>query len=178
MQDEDRGPTEYQPQEIENIRIGYRVAVQLWTYEGSAAWNRFSVILVANSILVGIAGSALADNAVSGWTLSFPAAGLVLCFLWWTILRRGMGYQFHYTRSARCLEKLLEGPLGTVSEGEKFGDAYPVQYDDRPGRIYQMPFLGQLKMRHSAALVIAVFFVVNVLLLATSYAALQSAPRV
>ena len=33
----------------ENAQIGYQVAVSLWTYQGSLNWNRFNVMLTANT---------------------------------------------------------------------------------------------------------------------------------
>ncbi len=162
---------------LENARIAYRVAVQLWTYEGTAAWNRFNVMLVANSILVGVAASALVSNARTEWLLWFPIAGIALCAPWWAILRRGMGYQFHYTYSARCLEELLHEPMRTVRDGRKLSEGESVTYSDRPGDTHTMSDLGRVKMRYAAFFVILVFLVVNLAMLWTMVPALCPAPK-
>ena len=53
---------------LENARVGYTKAVDLWIYMGGEVWSRFNVMLVANSIVlaaVGILASAILTGNLS-----------------------------------------------------------------------------------------------------------------
>lgn len=41
---------------IENARVGYQVATNLWVYEGTTIWSKFNALLVANSIILAMVG--------------------------------------------------------------------------------------------------------------------------
>jgi hypothetical protein len=153
------------PKLLENARVAYRVAAQLAAYEGSASWSRFNVMLFANSILVGVAASAIVNNARAVWLLVLPAAGILLCGLWWATWARGMAYNSHFAASARYLEERLGEPMTTLRDGARLADGEAVQYPDRPGETHRMTFPANIRMVHSGRAVILVFFALNLLML-------------
>ncbi|HEM61711.1 MAG TPA: hypothetical protein ENO24_05435 [Chloroflexi bacterium] len=151
---------------LENARVAYRVAAQLAAYEGSASWSRCNVMLLANSILVAVATSAIANNLPMLWLLVLPAAGIFLCILWWAIWTRGVAYNRHFAASARYLEDLLDVPMSSLRDGARLADGEPVQYPDRPGETNRISFPASIRMVYSGAAVIGLFFAVNLLMLA------------
>jgi hypothetical protein len=121
---------------IENARIGYQVAVGLWIYEGDENWARFNVMLVANSIILGVIGLVV-TSAQPKLSISFlmSIVGLILCVSWSLITKRGFDYQNYYVKSARELEeRFLAQVLKTVSRGSVFASGRPVaiELDGKP----------------------------------------------
>jgi len=106
----------------ENARIGYQAAVDLWTYEGEQVWNRSNVMLVANSIVVAVIGLVItSQRPVPVLTVVLPITGLILCAVWFLLMKRGFDYSVYYVLSARELkEQYLADPVKTVSRGGDF----------------------------------------------------------
>ena len=107
---------------IENIRIGYQTAIEMWAHCGDEAWSRFNVMLVAHSILIAIAGSALLrDSPLIYLTFILSAAGLFLSILWGIMMERAFAYQNYFLLSARDIEENGSmAPIETISKGKKF----------------------------------------------------------
>ena len=115
----------------ENARVGYQAAVDLWTYEGEQSWARFNVMMVANSIVIAVIGVALTSQSpLPVLTVVLPIVGLVLCAVWFLIMKRSFDYQTYYVLSARELEEhYLADPVKTVSRGGSFADGKPVSVE-------------------------------------------------
>src|SRR5205823_737646 len=116
-------------------------------------WSRFSAMMVANSILLGVAGQFVVENKPGLpwlWFLAFPVVGLALCYLWAAAVSRGLQYQDYYVRAARSIEQTHLSPTITVvSEGQN-------QAESRMGGF------GQLRTRSTMRWVIVVFVVLHI----------------
>lgn len=156
---------------IENARVGYQAAVNLWTYEGQLIWARFSAMLLANSIVVAVIGIVISgDRALPVFSVGMPIAGLILCILWWLITKRGFDYYVYWIRSARELEEeFLKDPVKTVSRGGKLAD--DEEQESEPviaggSKPPTMSWLGsRLRIQSASYLVIVVFMAVYVIVL-------------
>ena len=81
--------------------IGYQTILNLYIYEGNLTWNRYNVMLVANSILIasiGILFSNLSDHSVM--ILVLIVAGITLCCFWYSLTQQGFKTCKHYYWSA------------------------------------------------------------------------------
>ena len=81
------------PVVLETARVGYEVAVNLWTYQGSLIWNRFNIMLTANSVIVSVIGLLLSSDAdLTVFAVLLPIVGLLLCLVWTLLAARGFVY--------------------------------------------------------------------------------------
>jgi hypothetical protein len=114
--------------QIEDVRVGYQVAVSLWTYEGAQNWARFNVMLVANSITLALLGLVVtSERPAPSISVVMSLVGLVLCSAWFLITKRGFDYQKYYVLSARELEEhFTSSVIRTVSRGGSFADGHLV----------------------------------------------------
>jgi hypothetical protein len=95
------------PVVLENARVGYEVAVQLWTYQGSLIWNRFNIMLTANSVIVSVIGVLLSsESRLTGFAVLLPIVGLVMCLVWTLLAARGFVYHGYWASRARELEEM------------------------------------------------------------------------
>ena len=102
---------------LENARLGYQVAVNLWTYQGNLNWNRFNAMLTANGVIVSVIGLVLSsESRLTAFVVVLPAVGLVLCALWAVFAARGFAYHKYWSSRARELEESYLAPaVRTVS---------------------------------------------------------------
>ena len=144
------------PVVIENARIGYRVAVNLWTYQGSLNWNRFNVMLAANSIIVAVLG--VVSNQSTSLVIRFllPVIGLFLCVVWVFLTSRGFDYHRYWSAQALALEReYLSDPVRSVSQAQPTEEgASKVQFS----RLSQLPVLSDLGRQKGAAFAIVGVF--------------------
>lgn len=111
----------------ENARIGYQVAVDLWGILVETSWSRFNAMVVANSIIIGM----LALTLISDKKILFIFAsvisiiGIILCILWFFLMKRDSEFQYYYSRSAGELEEYLN-KVETVRRGHKFANGEKV----------------------------------------------------
>ena len=123
--------TQHADETTVDARVGYQVAVSLWTYEGEQNWARFNVMLVANSIILGIIGLVVtSDHARLSVSFVMSILGLILCAAWFLITKRGFDYQHYYVRCARELEERFLGQVvTTASRGSIFAGGSPVTFE-------------------------------------------------
>jgi hypothetical protein len=100
---------------IENARIGYQVATNLWIYEGNTAWAIFNAMLVANSIV--LAAEGIGSGLVKKW---FPVIGFVLCIMWYSLNSRGLQVHDYRVHVSREIEEMYLRPVNILSRGAKF----------------------------------------------------------
>jgi hypothetical protein len=170
-------PSPYDPEDEESAPVAYEVAVRLWTYQGIAAWDRFSAMLLANSIVLVAVATLLAQSIMLYALPLLPLAGIALCIFWFTIFERGAEYELHYIWKARELEPLLgDGGIRTVRDGHDFGSHRTVLYhDEEKDRSYAMACTGRFKTRRAGRGVILTFVLVHVVMfVGSSVAALNS----
>lgn len=154
----------------QNARVGYRAAVNLITYEGEGVWARFNVMLVANSIIMAVIGSALtSERVLPVLTVCLPIAGVLLCAWWFVLLKRGFDYRRYWILSARELEeRYLANPVKTLSRGGVFADddEEPVSFiiggETRP---YRMSRLGRIRFTKWYWVIILMFAILYGLML-------------
>ena len=96
---------------LENVRVGYEVAVNLWTYQGNLNWNRFNAMLTANGVIVSVIGFVLSsESRLTAFAVVLPMVGLVLCALWTVFAARGFAYHKYWGLQARELEESYLAP--------------------------------------------------------------------
>lgn len=158
--------------DTEILLVGYRVAVRLWTYQGTASWARYSAMLLANSIVFATVAAMLTSDVMLCAVPLLPLAGFALCIFWLAIFERGAEYQSHYVRKARELEWCFPGEsVKTVQDGHDFGSGKKVTYRNGEGsKSHRMSWAARLKMRHAGRGVVAVFFLIHGLMFLASTA--------
>ena len=153
--------------EREDARIGYQVATNLWSYEGTIHWNKFHTFLVANSIVFTGLILILTNGTSNGLLpLALPVVGLILCLIWLLVIRRGLDYYKYWIFSARELEESHLSPtVNIVSRGGDFADGREVTFtisgSERHHRLSCISSI--LKVRGASYLLIAIFAVLYVL---------------
>jgi hypothetical protein len=162
--------TEPKPQdEIESARIGYEVATNLWIYEGETFWSKFNSLLVANSIILGsIVLLMTVTDRLRILNLGMPIIGIILCFVWSIITRRGLEYYRYWIFSAREIEeRFLKGSVQTVSRGGDFADGKEVEIKiGDKNKPFKMSRYGRLlKVERTSYLIITLFAVLYLALL-------------
>jgi hypothetical protein len=89
----------------EDTRTAYEVAAGLYMAENQLTWDRFNVMLVANSVVLagaGVAGDE--DNLFRPAVVSLPIIGILLCIMWVLMMDRGFRYHDHWRDSAELIE--------------------------------------------------------------------------
>ncbi|MGB3477835.1 MAG: hypothetical protein WBB67_01600 [bacterium] len=151
----------------ENAYLGYQIATTLWTTDGQAVWSKFNAMLLANSILIASIGFFI-NSQQYFLSIYMSIAGLVLCLLWYFIIKRGFDYYKYWIFSARELEeKYLGKPLKIVSRGALFADGKEVQLEiDKKKVAHQMSCAGQIiRVEQAASLIILLFVLIYSVLL-------------
>lgn len=148
--------------ELENARTGYQAAVNLWIYEGSQIWSKFTAMIYANTIVVATIGiittsTRAADLGVFRVTLGI--LGLVLCMAWIFLTKRSFEYYNYWILSARELEENhLSDAVQTVSRGAVFADGKSVCFQTKPPICHQAsPRLPNVRIQTISYLIIVVF---------------------
>ncbi|MHB1134259.1 MAG: RipA family octameric membrane protein [Chloroflexota bacterium] len=160
------------PEDKENGRLGYQVAVDHWASQDGTTWNTFNAMLVVQSAILTVIGLVLAYTP-RAWPFAIvlAAIGFTLCRLWRRMMARNFGYQNYWTYSASELEAAFLGPVRTVQRGAKFANGEEVSFEsaDPKQRRYHMPEEGRLPVRDAVTWVIrllaAVQFVAGTLAL-------------
>ncbi len=113
----------------------YRVAVDLWRYEGEQVWQRNRVMLVASSILIAAVALLLTSDVADDFRVlstALASGGLVLCVGWVLVLVYGFTRRDAYGRVARRLERdflALPDYEGPVRAGESVRQGLAVWYE-------------------------------------------------
>ena len=118
------------PVVLETARVGYGVAVNLWTYQGSLIWNRFNIMLTANSVIVSVIGVLLSSDAdLTVFAVLLPIVGLVLCVVWTLLAARGFVYHKYWaSRACELEEAYLSDVVRTVCEAKSSRDDGRVKF--------------------------------------------------
>ena len=110
-----------------SAELAYQTATQLLIHEGSLVWNRFSVFLVANSVVIAAMGVLLrADAGAVLFSACFLALGLCSCVFWYLLTVRGFHRCGHYHEILVGLEKeCLGDTLLVLRLKESSGEFWP-----------------------------------------------------
>jgi len=122
-----------QDNNLENARVGYQVAVNLWTYEGETLWSKFNAMLVANGIFLAAISLFMTASNRPVFSILLPcvmsSVGIILCVFWFLLTKRGFEYHDYWVFSAREIERqYFKSLIQTVSRGERFADGQEVQF--------------------------------------------------
>ncbi len=124
----------------ENARTGYQVAVNLWVYEGTTIWAKFTAMVYANTILLATLGLLITSSRapeLAVLRIALAVLGLSLCASWVFLTRRSFEYYKYWIFSARELEKHLS-PVKTVSRGGRFAEGEKVTFTTTPSKELQL----------------------------------------
>jgi len=113
---------------LENARVGYRAALDIWQAQTRLISSRFNVMIVANSIILGaisltIRGSRLMPTF---FTRGLSLVGIVVSLAWLHAYRRASQHNSYFLWSARELESYLADPVVTISRGATFSEGNEV----------------------------------------------------
>lgn len=154
---------------VETARVGYQVAIDLWLYEGRLQVKKFSALLLANSIILGVVALVKSSDApIFGLPLALPIAGLGLCVLWFLLSKRGFENYYYWISSARELEEThFSDIIVTVSRGAKYVDGNEVFLSlGGSNEKIQMSVLGKLlNVRKIWYVIISIFAFIHVMFL-------------
>ena len=148
--------------DVENARIGYQTAIELWAHSGDEVWARFNVMLVANSIIIAIIGFLLtADQIPIAIAIILPIVGIILCILWVIMMKRGFDYQLYYLLAARELEEMyLLEPIQTISRGGIYASGEEIYLTlDGKKSSFRMSFWSRFLRAHIASYLVVILFI-------------------
>ena len=156
----------------EDIRVGYRLATDLWIYSDQQYWSMYNTMIVANSILIASVGWLFSTdhprdpNLLS--LLSYyviPILGLILCSFWLIMAVRFAIYRRYYVFTARELEEKYLN-VNILSRGGKIQNGEPIEIELRnepKPRLVKMPYI--YRFRWSSSVIISLFSIVYLIIL-------------
>jgi hypothetical protein len=148
---------------IDNTRVGYQTAAELWMHEGAAAWDRFNAMLVANSIILGAVGVLLGENSPRtglAWVVGF--VGLLLSIVWALLVRRSYAYQYYFGATARSFEQELG--IETFRRMDRYSSGTWTT-EDKSTAPLKRPWPAALNMERLGLVVVGAFALVYLLAL-------------
>lgn len=111
----------------ENSRVKYLTAVNLRISEGEIQWSRYNAILIVNTIFITLLGLVYSVNFKlphfkKELQLIAPILGLVLCYLWHRVSKRGFKWIEFWMSKARKLEVYLKdrSEINPITLGNEF----------------------------------------------------------
>lgn len=145
----------------ENALIGYQVAVSLWGGHATEVAARFNVMVVVNSVLIAAMGLAsTASRPMPLFSIVTPWLGILLCVLWYLLVRRDAEFTDYYMLSARELEEHYLAPqVKTLSRGGSLAEGKLVTLT-LPGTLASLRLTASarvLRVKHSVYAVILLF---------------------
>ena len=158
--------------DIENARIAYQVASNLWSSGATEFWSKFNALLLANSIVI---GSTVISLTASKPFLKFPIylsiAGIMLCILWFLLTTRSFEIMKYWIYSTREIEEKFQSAFPkTVSRGADFTDGKRVSItiSGHPN-LLRMCFFGRLlRIQWVSYLAILPFLGIHILIIVIS----------
>jgi len=172
MNETSKSPQKFDESECENARVGYQAAINLWTFQGAEIWARFNVMIVANSIFIGVMGLNIIDSSpIPFLTLGLSLGGIIICVAWFLLMKRSHEYQKYYLYSARELEeRYLFKSVKTVSDGRTFANGDEVKrFRDIESKPFKMSRWSPLSAEKASYIVIIVFFAIYFYFLSTLF---------
>lgn len=91
-----------------DAKVEYQTAMSLFSSEGGIQWGRYSAMLVVNTILFTLArlDVKLSSSGILQLSLKLiPLFGIILCFLWERMTRRGFEWMIFWISQARNMEE-------------------------------------------------------------------------
>jgi len=122
---ENVGPSE---DRLENARVGYRAALDIWKAQTRLTSSRFNVMIVANSIILGAISLAIRGSRLmpAFFTRGLSLVGIAVSLAWLHAYRRASQHNSYFLWSARELESYLADPVVTISRRATFSEGNEV----------------------------------------------------
>lgn len=155
-------------QEHDEAKLGYQTAIDLWVYEGTTYWAKFSGMVTSNTIIFGAISLIIAGtDTLVPLKVALCLFGIVLSSLWLFILRRSIDQYKYWILSARELEEVhFANAIRTISRGRDFAEGHQVKFNTNPPSEIQVSSIGRmLRVQQAAESVIGLFGVAYILLL-------------
>lgn len=113
---------------LENARVGYQAAINMWIAQAQSIWSRFNVVIVADTVILAAVSLTLwvSHPLSSFFTRALCFVGLVVSLAWLVAYRRASQLNDYVLSSARELESHLADPVVTVSRGAAFSQGEEV----------------------------------------------------
>jgi len=146
--------------ELENARWGYQVAISCATLYAETIWSIFNAMLVANSIVVAGISFVGATQSLNLFIIFLQLIGLVLCFVWFLLIKRHREFTAYYVLSAREIEeRYFLKSVKTLSRGGDFADGKSVILDIGQSKIKrQMSIWARLTRGEAASYIVILVF--------------------
>jgi len=90
----------------DGLEARYQGALDKSNSEGQIQWARFNAILVVNTIFLAIIGFTYNNNFLPVSRQMLAVLGIVLCFLWFQMTKRGFMWIRFFTTKARKIEEI------------------------------------------------------------------------
>lgn len=115
-------------------RVGYQVATQMMIFEGNLKWRMTGVFVpFAGLILVAAVMPSFIginnEKVIAIVATIFSIVGIIISFMWYSMLSRSHKYYEYWIASARELEKQLDTSVKTLERGRRLSAQQEVDGD-------------------------------------------------
>ena len=166
-------PVVSRPDELAaDARIGYQMAIHLWTNESDRGWSRDYVLVFSNSVILGaLAVTVSSTNIPELVSPALSTVGIALCLIWVMIARRTFDHLRYWALAACEIEqKFLSPTIGIVSGHEKYrrGESIEFTLDGKVRSLRMSSTSARIRSRWTSYAIISSFAAVYVALLAVA----------
>lgn len=92
-----------------NLSAEYEASVSMRISESQIQWERYNAMLVVNTIVMGLIGLTSDDFKIPFFIKQIlPIIGILLCFLWSQMTKRGFMWTRFWTEEARKIEDITK----------------------------------------------------------------------
>src|SRR3989339_74221 len=154
---------------VENARTGYNTAINLWIYEGTLIWNKFTAMVYANTILlitigVIITGNRWRELCLILFVLCF--LGIILCICWYIMNKRSFKFYKYWIMSARELEEQYLEPIKIISRVGDYADNKEVKISLDTGDMHLIiKGMAKRKVENVVNVIICIFIFVYIVIM-------------
>lgn len=160
------GPSE---DRLENARVGYRAALDIWKAQTQLTSSRFNAMIVANSIILGVISLTIRGKHLlpAFFTQGLSLVGIVVSLAWLHAFSCASQHNSYFLWSARELENYLADPVVTISRGAMFSEGNEVTLTiDGEKKKLRLSWLARIARTESFSyFAIAVFMLLYIALL-------------
>jgi len=152
------------PEQLENARAGYVVAINCAGFYVNAIWSIFNTMLGTNTAIFLTMGYVLITHQeYSIDVLAFLISiGIALCFIWFILVGQDIKFNEYYMNSARELEeRYLFERVQTLSRGGEFAAGEKVYMTiDKKFTPFQLNRIQKIPAAFLAYSIIAIFSII------------------
>jgi len=149
---------------LEDLRVGYRNAVQMAAHESEMGWRVLSGSILFNALLLAVAGYPLllvrVSDVVRVVAMLLSLVGLLGTGVWAIMMARSRSYYRYWLFSANELERLLNPGVRTFQREPTLARGAIVQVYGAP---FQLPWYGRLPFEWGVAVILILFSLAHLL---------------